>query len=220
MQIDAFSESLRLAEEYRAKSDGELRELAADFADLTEPAQQALRVEMHSRRLGDPQVTREDSTAASGSTNEPAIFADADDYWELDRQGGEKDERREYTWKTLLCECEEWKQAWQLGEVLRRSGVDCWLQRPREFGVLYARVWVAADQLERARAISDQPIPQDIIDESNEQVPEYEISKCPQCGAEDPTLEAVDPANRWLCEQCGAEWSDPAEVAGEKQETP
>ncbi len=55
MHFDAAGESLRLAEEYRAKSDDELRELAADFSDLTEPAQQALRQEMQSRKLGDPQ---------------------------------------------------------------------------------------------------------------------------------------------------------------------
>ena len=51
MQADPIAELRRLTEHYRELSDDELRNLAADFADLTETAQQALRTEMQSRGL-------------------------------------------------------------------------------------------------------------------------------------------------------------------------
>ena len=54
MQANPFEEWQRLTEHYREKSEEELRELAADFADLTETAQQVLRNEMRKRGLDDP----------------------------------------------------------------------------------------------------------------------------------------------------------------------
>jgi ribosomal protein L37AE/L43A len=77
---------------------------------------------------------------------------------------------------------------------------------------VYPRVLVAADQLDQARAIAAQPIPQDIVDDSKTGAPEYEVPKCPKCGAEDPILESVEQANHWRCEQCEVEWTEPAEV--------
>ncbi len=70
---------------------------------------------------------------------------------------------------------------------------------------------VAADQLEEAREIAAQPIPQEIIEWQRElrEAPAYEIPVCPKCKAEDPTLESVEPTNSWLCESCGYTWSDP-----------
>jgi ribosomal protein L37AE/L43A len=219
MQIDPAFEFRRLAEEYRAKTDDELTELAADFADLTEPAQQALRQEMQSRRLGDPtspNIAHQTETALQITPNHSAAISDADDYTDPDPPDDDTTGPRDFTWKTVLCECEEWKQAWQLGEALRRAGIENWLQRAREFGLRYSRVLVAVDQLERARAIADQPIPKDIVDESEIQIPDYTPPVCPKCGASDPVLESVDPQNTWRCEQCGAQWADPAEVIEEK----
>jgi ribosomal protein L37AE/L43A len=211
MLIDAAAEWRRLTEQYRAMSDDQLRELAADFSDLTETAQQVLRSEMSSRRLGTPEAIAANANAILVASNAPAKMMDVDENSDTldDDADGDTSGSHNYTWKTLLCECEEWKQAWQLGEALRRAGVDNWLQRPREFGLQYARVWVAADQLEQARTIADRPIPQDIVDESNQPITEYQVPKCPKCGAEDPTLEAAEPTNTWLCEECGAAWTDP-----------
>jgi hypothetical protein len=252
MHTDPANEWLRLAEEYRAKGDDELRELAADFADLTEPAQQALRNEMHSRKLGDPKATtapnfdenaqrqaaneppRQPSNAPSRSApivGEPDIFPAASAFGVLGHSpkivpdgsdDGDEDASgpHDYTWKTVLCECETNEEAQYLAEALRKSGLDNWVQSSREFGRRYARVLVAADQMEQARAIAARPIPQEIIDDSKAEVPEFVEPKCPKCGAEDPILESVDPANRWRCEQCDAEWSDAAEVAGDKPEPP
>ena len=80
-----------------------------------------------------------------------------------------------------------------------------------EVGVGDIQINVAADQLEAARAVIAQPIPQDVIDlikEANSTAT-YEIPRCPKCKAEDPTLESVEPSNNWLCESCGYTWSDP-----------
>ena len=122
----------------------------------------------------------------------------------------DKRESTDYTWKTVLCDCETTEEAQYLADALGKSGLDSWIQNPREFGRRYARVLVAADQLEQARAIAAQPIPKEIIDESKVEVPEFVAPKCPKCGAEDPILESAEPANHWRCEQCDAEWSDPA----------
>jgi ribosomal protein L37AE/L43A/cell division septation protein DedD len=240
MQTDPAGEWLRLAEEYRAKSDEELRELAADFAELTEPAQQALRQEMHSRKLGDPAASGAQAPGAialARASNAPAqrvrstpdlpepdipadvfpgnfghppalVSDDSDDATQEDTGGA-----HDYTWKTVLGECETTDEARYLADALHNAGLDAWVEPSREFGRSYARVLVAADQLEQARAIAARPIPQDIVDESKVEVPEFVEPKCPKCGSNDVVLEGVDTANRWHCETCDAEWSDAAEVA-------
>ncbi|MGH9562768.1 MAG: hypothetical protein ACRD3S_15055, partial [Terracidiphilus sp.] len=53
-----------------------------------------------------------------------------------------------------------------------------------------------------------------IIDDLKVEVPEYEVPNCPKCGTEDPLLESVEPTNHWRCENCDAEWDDPAAAAG------
>ena len=74
MQADPIAELRRLTEHYRELSDDELRDLAADLADLTETAQQALRTEMQSRGLrlaADPLV----ATNAPIASNAPHAAA-------------------------------------------------------------------------------------------------------------------------------------------------
>jgi hypothetical protein len=130
----------------------------------------------------------------------------------------------EFTWKTPLCDCESYEEAWQISEALRRAGIESWIERP---GARQPVVWdqsmvgnlqvrVAADQLDQAREIAAKQIPQEIVDESHEDVPEYEPPKCPNCGAEDPVLESAEPTNSWLCEACGKQWTEP-QLAGEEQ---
>jgi hypothetical protein len=255
MHTDPANEWLRLAEEYRAKSDDELLELAVDFTDLTEPAQQALRQEMHSRKLGDPQATRapnSDERVRTQAANEPLqrpsnapsrpapsrpapgidepdTFPTVSAFGVLGHspkivpdgadESDEDSEPHDYTWKTALRDCETNEEAQYLAEALRMSGLDSWVQGSREFGRRYARVLVAADQLEQARAIASRPIPKEIVEESKEEIPEFVEPKCPKCGSDDVVLEGVDTANRWRCEQCDAEWSDVVEVAADKAQT-
>lgn len=110
--------------------------------------------------------------------------------------------------------CETAEQANQIGEVLHRAGIDCWINDsprrvvPTRTDLTNIRIQVAADQLEEARRIIAQPIPQDIVEDSQIEVPEFAVPKCPGCGDSDPTLLEADPGNRWGCEVCGKEWTD------------
>ena len=234
MRADPISEWQRLIEHYREMGDEELRELAADFADLTEPAQQALRQEMQSRGLGDPNAPQAAPPpyipAAPATvriepepgTDNPSVpfgnfFGRAPQILseETNADAGDDDGPSEYTWKTVLCDCDTNEQAKELAAALQQAGFDSWIQQPMEFGRRFARVLVAADQLEAARAIAARPITRQTADEPKEEIPEFEPPKCPKCGAEEPVLEGVDPTNTWRCEQCGEEWSDSAEAIDE-----
>jgi len=219
MQIDPVEEWRRLTEHYRQMSDGDLQRLAFDFPDLTETAQHVLSGELRHRGLDQPRASDQASTSTgrtqpARSTLPAAPVDDADTLAGTEAAEDEDDGApREYTWKTVLCECEEWDQVWQLQEMLRRAGIDSWSEGSRwgrKTGLVYPRILVAADQLDEARMVIAKPIPQDVIDESREPPQEYEIPCCPACRAEDPVLEATDPVNAWRCEACGHQWSDSA----------
>ncbi|WP_348264106.1 hypothetical protein P8935_06120 [Telmatobacter sp. DSM 110680] len=206
----------RLTTFYGEMGDIEIRDLAAQINDLTPNAQQILRDELKKRGIADTRPTR----------NIPSSDSDIGVHWD-DGEDSDQDidpdalERgaAEYTWKTGLCRCDSIDEAAQRGEMLRRAGIESWAQRPGsrffvpwlEIGEGDIQLNVAADQLDQARAVIAQPIPQDIIDELKEReaAPAYQIPRCPRCKAEDPILESVEPSNNWLCESCGHTWSDP-----------
>jgi len=233
MQGNPAEDWQELTEVYRLKSDEELNELAQDFADLTPTAREVLRGAMKGRGLDDPLAPRTPSqarfAAPEGPREEPldemplrhtsTVDPDGVDRPLDENKGGEEEDRRprEYTWKTPLCECEDRDHAWQVTEALRRAGIESWIEQPGRGWVIGGpRVVVAADQLEQARAVVAQPIPQDIVDQSKMEVPEFVPPKCPVCGAEDPVLEGAEPANSWLCEACGKQWTEPVvEADGE-----
>jgi ribosomal protein L37AE/L43A len=237
MQIDPVLEWQRLTAEYREKSPEELLELARDFADLTEPAQQALRAEMRSRGLGDPEnpksvtalpsAPREPTQAPLALPNAPSDAVDdiafGNPFGALapepvpdtpDTSESEADGPHEYTWKTPLCECETSQQARELVDALQQAGIDSWVDSPRSrsrytmSGLANPRVLVAADQLDQARLIAARPIPQEIVEEEKEEAQEFVEPKCPKCGSDDVVLEGVDPENTWRCEQCDEQWTE------------
>lgn len=194
---------------YGKKSDDELRELAFDFDDLTEVARQVLRDEMRTRKLGEPRA----AVALPLNRDRPApAQQDGGDAQSKVADGDSAGEfPPEYTWKTMLCECEERAQAWQMFEVLRQAGIESWVERPRSpLAPSSRRVLVAADQLEGARLIAERPIPQEIVDLTKMEVPEFEPPVCPSCGAGDVVLDDVNPVNLWRCETCGRQWTDAA----------
>jgi len=243
MQSDPIFEMQRLTEHYRELSDDELRDLAADLADLTETAQQALRTEMQSRGLrlaaADPLV----ATNAPAASNAPlapsaATNAASHDYQvsaPIQNQTGNAssffprqpqlvpdtpnpdarpDGPIDYTWKTPLCDCDTSLQARELSEALKRAGIESWIEAPgsgsrySSFSLASPRVLVAADQLDQARVIAAQPIPRQIVEDAQTEIPDYQPPTCPKCGAPDPILEGVDPTNSWQCDQCGQRWQD------------
>ena len=239
MHFDHSQEWLRLTGEYRKRSDEELALLYRDFNDLTDVAKQTLTAEMQSRGL-DKKIAAEREAAAAKQSRVPGksdrTLALDVPVKKLERNvfgheapqpvndEPEEDESAagdevEYTWKTILCEGLEYDQSWQVREVLRRAGIKSWIERAGMTGggdwagdsfVGDIRVLVAADELDRARAIIANPIPQEIIDESHEPVLEYHAPRCPGCGADDPVLESAEPVNAWKCEMCGREWTDGA----------
>ncbi|MGB6132700.1 MAG: hypothetical protein WCC14_04370 [Acidobacteriaceae bacterium] len=213
MQSDPRQEWERLTHLYGEMGDEELLEIAEDFGNLTETAQQVLRDELRKRRLPEPatkkQETEKDPRPMPGRWGQ-AILGHAPQVSAGDNQD---DRPREYTWKTLLCECEERERAWQISEVLKQAGIESWIEGPQsQDDLTWPRVMVAADQLNEARAIAARPIPQEIVDQSKVKEEEFEAPKCPKCGAEDPLLLGVDPANTWQCENCDALWTDVANV--------
>lgn len=216
-------------ERYRAMGDEELAELARAFNDLTSTAQQVLRDELRLRKLGDPLARPVQGTATqTQAALHPSMgridssFGPSVPRMVFDVAGarGESAGSVEYTWKTLLCHCRDQRHAWQITEVLRRTGIESWIEDPRSYMTSRAmqevvvddgsiRILVAADQLEAARAVSQAPIPTDIVEASELDDVPYEPPVCPRCGLDDPILESAEPVNRWKCESCGTEWSDP-----------
>jgi ribosomal protein L37AE/L43A len=220
MQQDPMEEWRRLTALYGEMGDLEIRELVDQINDLTPNAQQILRDELKKRGISGKSFA---SPARGGQ--DPDDFAAV--HWDPREEsienlidGAPEGGAAAYTWKTGLCRCESIDEAAQLGEMLRRAGIESWIQRPGaryptpwidELGVGDLQINVPADQLDQARAVIAQPIPQDIINQMKEEesTPAYEIPVCPKCKAEDPTLESVEPSNNWLCESCGYTWSDP-----------
>jgi hypothetical protein len=226
MQADPFAELRRLTEHYREASDDELRDLAADFTDLTETAQQALRTEMQSRGLNGPLrttnapaatiVASHDYKVSAPIQNQTSSFFARQPQLVPDTSDAEPDGEVDYTWKTPLCDCDTLLQARELSEALKQAGIESWIEalglgsRYASFSLASPRVLVAADQLDQARDIAALPISRQIIEDAQTEIPDYQPPTCPKCGAPDPILEGIDPTNSWRCEQCGLRWSDPA----------
>ncbi len=229
MQVDPIAEWQRLTEQYRKMSEEELGELAFDIDSLTDTAQQVLRSEMNSRGLGRPQ-TANNAPKFSGfsrSAQPDSVFAHPSAQSGFEEATDAADATSRQSIRRLpLCECSDWKQAWQICAMLKADAIESWIQDSRadpEDSLLYSpemgppsalftphafRVVVAADQLAEAREVAAQPVPREIAKASEMSVPEFTAPRCPACGAEDPVLESVNPANSWRCEQCGREWTD------------
>ena len=222
MQDDPARYWQDLTENYRQMSDGELLELSAKPEDLTEIARQVLRDEINRRKIevrkSSPPTVRRPQLDFNPSTHFDRVGGPFRDHHAPVPDLEETDDEipREYTWKVLLCDCESNDHARYLFETLKRNGIESWVREvsPASTDLRGPQVYVAADELEQAQAIATQPIPQDIIDDWNEVVPEFELPICPQCGSkEGATLESADPVNAWFCEACGAEWTDPDAAA-------
>ena len=149
MQADPMLEWRRLTEHYREMSDGELRELDADFANLTDTAQQMLRAEMKSRGLGEtgarkaaplsrtsvaPATIRIDPERAPDNPAVPLGNFGRTPMLVPDEPDGDADDEapHDYTWKTVLCDCDTNEQAHELSAALRQAGVDSWIQQAIE----------------------------------------------------------------------------------------
>jgi hypothetical protein len=219
--LDQAKEWQRLTRLYSEKSDKELQELSRDFGDLTGIAQQVLRDELKRRSLSEPGTAhsqpapegRRDSGTAPGKwdDNFGSSITNPDLPEDDDAEGGAQT-RADYSWKVVLCECDEREDAADVMAALNEAGIRSWYDGPQGSAswVSYGpRVLVAADELERAQLILQKPISQEIRDQNRTKVPDFETPSCAKCGAPDPVLMSLDPTNVWQCEECGAEWTDP-----------
>ena len=171
---DTIADWQSLTKLYGEMSDGELLELDAQLGDLTEMAQQVLRDEMKKRGLNRP---RPADNAPKPIESFAALQGEYGTLSPMDEgEAGQSDQPHEYTWKTLLCACDEWEEAWQISEALRRAGIESWMQGPGSgvrTDLSTTGVLVAADQLDEAREIAARPISQEIIDESKTDSSEF-----------------------------------------------
>lgn len=218
MPTDPAEEWRRLTALYSEMGDLEIEELANQINDLTPTAQDILRDELRKRSINSGANAKQPKISPNGRVSTTHWQQEYDTVADPEFDPSE-DGAVDYTWKVALCRCESIDEAAARSEMLRRAGIDSWIQRPgarfvvpwNEFGVGDIQINVGADQLDHARAILEQPIPQEIIDQLHEEAsaPEYEVPTCPKCGAADPILESVEPSNNWLCEACDHTWSDP-----------
>jgi hypothetical protein len=199
---------------YAGLSDDGLEILWAQYDDLTPSAQVALSEEISKRNLDVGEETEESSLV-----DDPDALARAERQVaaseERNHAEEESDEPREYSWKVLLCDCNDRTEAWQIRQALKRHGIDSWIEPERGYSMNPPQVFVAADQLEEAHRVIAQPIPQDIIDESKTEIPEFEMPECPKCGGADPVLVNAEPSNAWECAACGHQWTDAVDEAKE-----
>ena len=203
----AEQDRLRFAAHYVTCADEDLIDLADDVESLTAGAQLALGQELEKRGLGSAgAITKEGDEEESGALAraEARLGAVEDDSDEEVESAGPP----EYTWKVDLGEYDTRAEASQRIEMLRRAGIESWFADPYAQSSTY-RITVAADQLEEAQHVIAHPVPAEIVEQSQVAVPEFEMPRCPRCHAADPVLIDTEPANKWLCESCEHEWSDP-----------
>jgi hypothetical protein len=154
MQADPLAEWQRLTQLYREMGDGELEELDADKGDLTEVAQQVLGDEIRKRGLDKPSGPSNETDASKRFGISP--WSRNGDSSAAEDTTEESNLPVEYTWKAPLCECEDSEKVRQVQEVLRRAGIESWIEGPGYSVALEMsspRIEVAADQLEQAREI-------------------------------------------------------------------
>jgi hypothetical protein len=198
----------RCRDHYAELADEDLEDLVAEFGDLTPMAQQALGEEMLRRGLGNPEVRaqadREESDDDTGSYDaaDPLLAAA-----ELRAQATETNE-----WWVRIFETDDRRLVLQYSVMLSNARI---LHRSHSEPSGGYVIEAAADQAEEAERVLSQPIPQSVIEESKEEVSEFEMPHCPRCHSQEPTLIGTEPSNQWHCDSCGNEWSDPV-AAGEQ----
>ncbi len=185
---EQYSELARLYAEY---GDDELIALERHVGDLTEAAQEVLKGELARRRL-----------SVSPEVKEPVVV-------ELE---GEDDRSLPPGFGRLapegcIKEFADSEDALAAGEMLRAEGIECEVMLPQSLDMRAPRVAVAPADAERAATLLAGPIPEEfrVMVRTRDQ---FEVPTCPGCGAADPLLEEIEPANKWRCEVCDRVWVD------------
>lgn len=198
----------RLTELYARKYDNELVELARKPGDLTPVAQQVLQSEIQRRQL----------------KLSPLKEKEADVSFEESPSG------EEFSPRLPLREFMTAEEAMAAKYLLYEAGIESWIvgsnQRGIESGMprvhsdmdlpeaispVRPQLFVAADDLEEAKRILPDVLPQSLILEMSEDTGDFVVPSCPSCGAENSLLEPSpeeERVNHWLCEACGRRWKE------------
>jgi len=218
METIGPAESLRLAEHYRRLTDDELIEIAHQKDDLTEMAQQALALEIASRRL--TVSPKEDAVAmrsapSLSSLNEPDSEDEADPYAE-DRQ--------------LVAIRKVWSErdARRLQQVLDVAGIPFYIGKEKAtsvdevtsnfaegvpVAVMRIGVPLASQAMQASYFPEDEP-----VEETEEDSDDLAVH-CPKCHSTEVVFDQLvnepsesgdgsAPKFQWTCDSCGYEWED------------
>jgi hypothetical protein len=185
-----------LAQTYRSASDNELLDLALAYGSLTDVAQSALRAEFERRGLEPPVIP-----------DEPPL--------------------PEFQKLVTVQQYRDLAEAQVAKGVLDSAGIPCCLRDENTVRLEWVwsnllggvRLQVNEQDLEAARAVLMQPIPEQI--QLDGDLP-YDQPRCPRCGSLDIHYQAIHeraglasiilfvpvpiPKHAWLCEDCGAQW--------------
>jgi Putative prokaryotic signal transducing protein len=187
-----------LAQTYRSASDNELLELALAYDSLTEDAQNALRAEFEHRGLEPPVIPDEP----------PSV---------------------EFHKLVTVQQYRDLAEAQVAKGVLDAAGRPCYLRDENALRMQWVwsnllggvRLQVNEQDLEAARAVLMQPIPEQIQPDGD--IP-YDQPHCPRCGSLDIHYQAIHeraglasiilfvpvpiPKRAWVCKDCGAQWRE------------
>ena len=165
-------------------------------------AQQILRDELKKRGIvepgpsGSPFPSSSPQHARDRRTISHFVPASAEVTRSEQEEEEDDDGPREYTWKTLLCECQDLAEAKAVATMLMGAGIESWIERPQQYYVDPSSpcVKVAADQLEHAQAVIAQPIPQEHHRGARELKP-LRPTKSPAAPSAKPKTPPSNPSN-------------------------
>jgi hypothetical protein len=177
---------------YAGYGDDELVGLARGMSDLTDMAQSALSGEMSRRGL---------KASSTPERAEQRVLSD-DDLAHL---------RAFAALAPAECvfEYEDGRSAVAASLALREGGIESVVLQAdgSRMDVQGPRVVVAPEDAEGAAILLSQPLAERFKTEVDESAAgEFTLPACPICGSHETLLEAVEPANRWRCDDCDHDW--------------
>jgi hypothetical protein len=214
--VDPGRERQRLREEYSRMIDGEVEQIAATAAGLTDVARGVLREEMSRRGLSQEtasQVTATHMPAANDLNIEPAL--------PVAKVGVSES-------MCVVRRFASFSEALIAKTCLDGSSIECELADQNMLGANPflanalggVRLFVNEADLEEATKLLDQPIPAEFEIEG---IGTYAQPRCPQCFSMDIAFGELNTAAKvalplglplpllpedWLCHNCGCRWKD------------
>jgi hypothetical protein len=176
---------------YGTYGDEELNELARGMDDLIPMAQEVLKGELTRRRIPIPSP----NTAKLPDTGKESD-SEIDRFVDLAPQD-------------CIWEFAEAEDALAASEALKAANIENSVILPRSdtLDIRPPRLAVSPEDVEKTEAILSKPIPEEfrVLVRTRG---EFVVPSCRKCGAPDPVLESIEPANEWRCEVCGYTWTD------------